>query len=116
MKIRHSFVSNSSSSSFILFIKESDYRDVFRNLSNLEKILINHLKPSNVEIFDNELTIIKGYIGDTSSYDDFPIEHNVLLTEDDKKELEKEWGCDCILEKIIDKLTSREHFIEWNEM
>jgi len=116
MKIRNSFVSNSSSSSFVLLIKESDYRDVFRNLSNLEKILINHLRPSNAEVFDNELTIIKGCIGNFSSYDDFPIEHNVLLTEDDKIELEKEWACDCILEKIIDKLTSREHFIEWNEI
>jgi hypothetical protein len=45
MKIRTGFVSNSSSSSFVIFLKEKDYEEVYNELSPLEKELVDYLEP-----------------------------------------------------------------------
>jgi hypothetical protein len=51
MKIRTGFVSNSSSSSFVIFLKEKDYEEVYNELSPLEKELVDYLEPQNKKWF-----------------------------------------------------------------
>jgi len=49
MKIRSGFVSNSSSSSFVMIVKKEAYENVFSNLSKLEQKLAEDLfKETNV--------------------------------------------------------------------
>jgi len=90
MKIRMGFVSNSSSSSFVIFVKKSDFDKIQATLSDLEKDILAFIEPKNVKAFDMDLVKI--------SY----------LSE------ELEDGASCLFEKIV-KLLKRVQYLSHEE-
>lgn len=53
MKIRNGFVSNSSSSSFVLLIPKTDYEKVTKDMTPFEKEVLNQLKINEKITFMN---------------------------------------------------------------
>ena len=107
MKVRQGFVSNSSSSSFVVFLKKEDYKEVYNRLSNLEKELVNYLKPTNKKAFGLDIVCISGVSGNCDSFEEFST--NIELTNEEQEALEGE-GAHCIFdEKIYKKFLEKDH-------
>jgi hypothetical protein len=101
MKIRTGFVSNSSSSSFVLFVLKDDYDKVVKSLSKLEKDILSYTNPQNIKAFGKQLVKL-GYVsGNYSTYEDYSYDGN--LTEEEQEKLDDE-SAGCIMDEIIEKL------------
>jgi coenzyme F420-reducing hydrogenase alpha subunit len=86
MKIRNSFVSNSSSSSFVAFVDKKDYEEAFKQLKDEEKRILGFFPPENLKYkkmefvklmnnqSDGELHINEKYIDEDDLEDIFPEE------------------------------------------
>lgn len=107
MKIRNGFVSNSSSSSFMICLKAEDYNEVYKTLSPLEQELVNHLRPENKKVFGLNLKIISGTCGNYDSFEDF--ETNIEdLTEEEQDKLEE--GPSCMFDDVLKKFRKKDNF------
>lgn len=113
MKIRSGFVSNSSSSSFVMFVQKEDYDKVFETLDDLEKDIIKHINPREVNAFGKKLIKIGCISGNYSSFEDYNYDGD--LTEEQKDYLEND-GPDCIMDNIIEKLNNFEYLSHSQDM
>jgi len=57
MKIRIGFVSNSSSSSYILIIKKDEYDELYNSLSKLEKHILDNLQLKDKKFGDIDIKV-----------------------------------------------------------
>ena len=101
MKIRSGFVSNSSSSSFCLIVKYSDYASVYKNLSDLEKSILNSVGPETIEAFGLKLQKISYGVGNNSPFEDYSYDGELDAIEEKKMEEE---GPSYIIDEIVEKL------------
>jgi len=69
MKIRQGFVSNSSSSSFVYIMSKSDFEDSLSKMDDYQKEVIEKLRPSEKKFLGNDVVIISGCRGNSSSFD-----------------------------------------------
>lgn len=63
MKIRSGFVSNSSSSSFLVIMKKEDYQKVASTFTPVQKALANHFNITEKKILDTDCVIYKNTYG-----------------------------------------------------
>jgi hypothetical protein len=107
MKVRQGFVSNSSSSSFMICLRKEDYKEVFNSLSKLEQELVKHLHPIDKKVFGLDLKIISGTSGNYDSFEDFVID--IDLTDEEEERLDDD-GAACIFDDVYKKFEAKEHF------
>lgn len=107
MKIRNGFVSNSSSSSFMIALKEEDFNEIYKGLSPLEKELVDHLGTEEKKAFGINLRVLSGMEGNYSSFEDFS--SDLELTEEEESDLDDQ-GPECIFDKVLDKFRAKDHF------
>jgi hypothetical protein len=69
MKIRNGFVSNSSSSSFVVVIPKEDYEKMMNEVDGFQKAVIEALGPKKDNVFGREAMIISGFHGNISSFE-----------------------------------------------
>ena len=105
MKIRMGFVSNSSSSSFVIFVKKSDFDKIQAMLSGLEKDILAFIEPKNVKAFDMDLVKIDYFTGNDDSFDSYTFKGD--LSEEEREELED--GASCLFEKIVKRFKGVPH-------
>lgn len=106
MKIRTGFVSNSSSSSFCLIVKKSDYDSVFEGMSSLEKEIIDYVKPKQLKAFGLDLVKINTFHSeDYFTLSDFYSEKATK----EEKEIMEDCGAGEFLDIIINKLQEFDH-------
>jgi hypothetical protein len=90
MKIRSGFVSNSSSSSFVLFTSKENYDKVYKEFDALEKAVADYVS-SNGGTFNGIPLIKLGYI--SGNYDSFE-DWEPKFSKKDKDQLKKDWDID----------------------
>ena len=75
MKIRTGFVSNSSSSSFVIAVRKEAHEEALKQLTKYEKAIINDIARED-KIFDIEVFIIGDMTdmgGNSWTFEEFPI-------------------------------------------
>jgi hypothetical protein len=80
MKIRTGFVSNSSSSSFVLFVSKEHYEEVKKNSDALDVEIIEHMKDEDSQtLFGKELIVFTDFcdMGGNNRLDDFTTENEI---------------------------------------
>ena len=112
MKIRQGFVSNSSSSSFVIFVEKKDYDKIVAELSVLEKDILSAVSPEKIKAFGKNLMKIGYMSGNYSTLEDYTYEGKLSDKEED--DLENE-GADCILDKIVEKFKKTKNYLEHSE-
>jgi hypothetical protein len=105
MKIRKGFVSNSSSSSFVIFVKKSDFDKIQATLSGLEKDILSFIEPKNIKAFDMDTIKISYLTGNDDSFESYTFKGD--LSEGERKDLED--GASCLFEKIVKRFKSGPH-------
>jgi hypothetical protein len=98
MKIRSGFVSNSSSSSFVVIAPKSVVDDTLHKMSTNEKAAVNWIKTEDKLFCGKMVSIFQGVTGNYSSWEDFG------YPEDFDEEDENEIVC---ASKIFDDFTER---------
>lgn len=82
MKIRSGFVSNSSSSSFVVIAPKSVVDDTLHKMSTNEKAAVNWIKTEDKLFCGKMVSIFQGVTGNYSSWEDFEYPEDV--DEDDE--------------------------------
>ena len=106
MKYRNGFVSNSSSSSFMILLRKEDYLEVYNNLSDLERDIVNFLEPETINKFGIEFIKLSGMTGNYSSLEDYGCDLD--LTDKETEKLEND-GPECIYDNIHNQFKEYEH-------
>ncbi len=71
MKIRNGFVSNSSSSSFMLVMNREYFSEVYNNAEEYQKQMISHLDVHEDILNGKDMVYICGFFGNNDSFEDF---------------------------------------------
>jgi hypothetical protein len=101
MKVRTGFVSNSSSSSYVIFVKKADFDTVMS-----EKDLLNYISPENIQAFGMDLVKI-GYVsGNYSSFEDYS--GTADLSETDQGALDDNGADGVFYENVMSKFENIE--------
>jgi hypothetical protein len=74
MKIRTGFVSNSSSSSYILIIKKDEYDKFYNSLSKLEKHILDNLKLGDSKLGDIDIKVHKEWDNEGASWIEYDLD------------------------------------------
>lgn len=78
MKIRLSFVSNSSSSSFVAIIDPDAYKEALKVAHKYTKAIVKALGPKKVTVAGTDLIVISTYLGQggSSSFDEMELDYD----------------------------------------
>ena len=113
MKTRSSFVSNSSSTSYVILVKKENYDKVLKKSDKITKEIMNQLKSNKVKVFGQNLISIEYLCGNYDTLSEIDVSE--LL---DDKESDEVSTCDLKEEKFtsfIDELRKdKENFVEFN--
>lgn len=77
MKIRNGFVSNSSSSSFVVIAPKNVVDDVLSNMTTNEKAAVNWIKTDDRLFCGKMVSVFEGVSGNYSSWEDFEYPEDV---------------------------------------
>ena len=113
MKTRLGFVANSSSSSFVIFIKKEEYDRVGKTLTPIEKDILKFLAPTKQKACGMEFVVIGYANGKYSTIENY--EPTIKMTEDEEKEFEEN-GAYEILENLITKFDDKETLTHSEDM
>jgi len=69
MRIRQGFVSNSSSSSFVIIIAKDKFEKLLDKLDDYQKAVLEKMEKANEKIFGVEAVVINGVTGNYSSFE-----------------------------------------------
>ena len=117
MKIRNGFVSNSSSSSFVVFMKKDYFKEFYDSLEDYEQEVVNHVKSNdNKKLDDDSFVILSGFQGNINSFEcEFIWAKDEYSDETD--EYIETYGPDGILtEKVLPKLDKNKSISVWTDM
>lgn len=103
MKIRNGFVSNSSSSSFLILVEKEDYMKFYNTLSDAEKSVINYVQRGTEKFLDRDIVVISGVEGNYSTFEDY---------DGDIPEEYEEYGAAELFYDVIDKLKEQASIFE----
>ena len=108
MKIRNGFVSNSSSSSFVLIVKKEDFDKVYGQLKKKEKKVIDHIDSETINAFDNTLIkmIWQQSNEGSSSFYNFNFDDKNIDVLENWEEIQE---AEDIMYKIVGKLRNSEN-------
>lgn len=84
MKLRSGFVSNSSSSSFVVIAPKNFVDDVLSGMTTNEKAAVNWIKSDDRLFCGKMVSVFEGVTGNYSSWEDF--EYPEEVDEDDEDE------------------------------
>ena len=108
MKIRNGFVSNSSSSSFVIVMKKKDFEGFYSQLDDVEKAIVNHvLDHTTYKLDDQEFSVMSGVTGNESSFAYFSLPSGLKLNEEQKDIMEND-GFECWFDNIVDRIPSHQ--------
>lgn len=82
MKTRQGFVSNSSSSSYVLVLKERDYDDILSESNAIVKSILSQLEVRDETFGDEKVKVVCWWEGNTSSFEWIKIDSKLLLRPD----------------------------------
>ncbi len=74
MKIRSGFVSNSSSSSFVIVARKSDVDAILKEMNDYDRAVVNHVSAGEKQAFGDTLSIFQGSTGNEDSWEWFEYE------------------------------------------
>ena len=97
MKIRSGFVSNSSSSSFVVIAPKNIVDDVLNELTTNEKAAVNWIKTGDKLFCGKVVTVFQGMTGNYSSWEDFEYPEDV---DDEDEEVYASEHFDNFVEKL----------------
>jgi hypothetical protein len=83
MKTRSGFVSNSSSSSFVIIAPEEAYKKVFSEMTEYERAVMDCVDKHPESFFGKSVVVITGSSGNYSCWDDFDSSEFVKEDEDE---------------------------------
>lgn len=106
MKIRSGFVSNSSSSSFILILEEKNFDTEYNNASRLEKALLDFISHEKIKAFGKDLVQISFGCGNASPFENADIDFDFDLTEEEEEQVENQ-GYNVILDELVGKMADK---------
>jgi len=87
MKRRLTFVSNSSSSSFVALVSKDDFDEVFKDFSELEKQLTKEaFLEEETKFLNTEVFVLQGYLEDGECSDIESVAENLLSQFEDYNE------------------------------
>jgi len=69
MKIRNGFVSNSSTSSFVLIMSKASFEESFAKMDDYQKEVIDQLGYSEDKFLGNDIVVVSGCNGNRSSFE-----------------------------------------------
>lgn len=111
MKIRSGFVSNSSSSSFIIIIKKEDYKSLLNKISAFEKEMIQFLNPTTHKKFGLELVSLSMVTGNDDSFESYEPNED-LMTQEELDFVEEDGVAYFFSEHVLPKIYEYEHIEE----
>jgi hypothetical protein len=97
MKNRSGFVSNSSSSSFIVVAPTAIVEEVQKEMTVFAKAYVNHVKTKETRFMGKDITIFSGMLGNADSWECFDVDE-FPGTDEQKEEPWEIWT------EFIDKL------------
>ena len=117
MKIRTGFVSNSSSSSFLLIAKQSAYDDIVKDLTKFE-IAVAEALSSKSKLFGEDVVVFSGWSDSgSSSWEYIFDEMDYALSEEDEEDenlLDKPYEAyDKIVKNLKETSEVFEHSEDW---
>jgi hypothetical protein len=114
MKIRSGFVSNSSSSSFLMIVLKKDHEEVMAQLTQFERKVVEYLSKEFKAFGLNLVKFSKMNSEDDNSLSYFPIsEFEDLMTEEEKKNDESKYEAVDKYEYLLMKKETIKHREDW---
>lgn len=96
MKIRTGFVSNSSSSSFIVLVEEDKYNKFVETLDQYQKQVLEYIEPCKTSVFNIDAIEITGSSGNYSSFEDCSLdisdEDQQLIDDEEFDKIQEKYG------------------------